>query len=71
MRLLNVSTFELQPFYGDDIPPYVILSHTWLQEDEEVTFEQLRFGHHWRALRGARKIEYTCKQAAQDGYKWA
>ncbi|KZM25271.1 hypothetical protein ST47_g3583 [Ascochyta rabiei] len=68
MRLLNVSTFELQPFYGDDIPPYVILSHTWLQEDEEVTFEQLRFGHHWRALRGARKIEYTCKQAAQDGY---
>ena len=40
MRLLNVSTFELESYHNpEDTPPYAILSHTW--EDEEVLFDDL------------------------------
>jgi hypothetical protein len=42
MRLLDVSTYTLHTFYGDDIPPYAILSHTWLRDDEEVTFADIQ-----------------------------
>ncbi|KAJ8111178.1 hypothetical protein OPT61_g6167 [Boeremia exigua] len=73
MRLLDVKTFQLRTFYGDDIPPYAILSHTWLQDEEEVTFGHLQPQHPagWRHLPGARKVELTCLQAATDGYSWA
>jgi hypothetical protein len=39
MRLLNVETLKLEPFYDRDIPPYAILSHTW--GDDEVTFSEI------------------------------
>ncbi|KAJ8109670.1 hypothetical protein OPT61_g7290 [Boeremia exigua] len=70
MRLLDVSSLVLHTFYSDKIPPYATLSHMWLQENEKVTFAQLQGGQ-WRHILGARKIRYTCKQAAKDGYKWA
>lgn len=54
------------------IPKYAILSHTW--GDEEITFED------WQAFRisslnisekqGYKKIDYCCKQAAEDGLEW-
>lgn len=71
MRLLNVHSFDLQTFYGDSIPPYAILSHTWLTTKDEVTFVQLKDDIHWREIPGARKIEYVCKQAAADDFNWA
>jgi hypothetical protein len=39
MRLLNVSTREVEEFQGNDIPLYAILSHTWGRE--EVTFREM------------------------------
>jgi hypothetical protein len=39
MRLLNVSTREVEEFQGNDVPPYAILSHTW--GGEEVTFHEM------------------------------
>ena len=73
MRLLNVHTFRLHTFYGEDIPSYAILSHTWLKDYEEVTFAQLkpRPLWDWRELPGACKIDFLCQQAADDGYEWA
>jgi hypothetical protein len=80
MRLLNVRTFTLHTFYGDNIPPYAILSHTWLRDDEEVTFASITsapptnaFQASWRNVPGAKKIVYLCDQAADDGldYAWA
>ena len=73
MRLLNVQTFKLHTFYGDKIPSYAILSHTWLQDDEEVTFAHLQTQApiEWTNLPGARKIKLTCQQAAHHGYSWA
>ncbi len=39
MRLINVKTLEISEFFGDKIPPYGILSHTW--GDEEVSFQEM------------------------------
>jgi hypothetical protein len=73
MRLLNVHTLKLHTFYGDAIPKYAILSHTWLAADEEVTFLHLQTQEPatWRQLPGAKKIFYTCQQARGDGHTWA
>ncbi|KAL2150905.1 hypothetical protein VTH82DRAFT_6003 [Thermothelomyces myriococcoides] len=39
MRLLNASTYEVEEFYGSEIPQYAILSHTWGRE--EVTLPEM------------------------------
>lgn len=40
MRLLNVHTFKLHDFTTKAIPPYVIASHRWC--DEETTFRDVQ-----------------------------
>jgi hypothetical protein len=40
MRLLNTTSLGLFEFFGDQVPPYAILSHTW--EDEEVSFQYIQ-----------------------------
>ena len=39
MRLLRTSTFKLESFFEDKIPPYAILSRTW--GDKEITLQEL------------------------------
>jgi hypothetical protein len=39
MRLINCKSLELEEFFGNHIPDYAILSHTW--GGEEVTFLNL------------------------------
>ena len=65
MRLLNVHTFKLHEFIGNDIPPYAILSHRW--EDEEVTFQALQAGD-GPEMKGWKKIEGCCRQAVADHF---
>ncbi|KAK0385736.1 hypothetical protein NLU13_6913 [Sarocladium strictum] len=73
MRLINTQTLKLSEFYGDDVPPYAILSHTWGQN--EVTFQE------WTAWQngtdptqagreGFVKIRGACKQARSDMLDW-
>ena len=38
MWLINAFSLSLELFYGDDIPSYAILSHTW--GAEEVSFQE-------------------------------
>lgn len=67
MRLLNVNTRQLEEFFGDAIPPYAILSHTWGQE--EVLLQDLtREGHQQK--QGYAKIEGCCQQAIKDDLLW-
>jgi hypothetical protein len=70
MRLINTETLELENFFGEDIPPYATLSHTW--GNEEVTFQDMQSlqQHHTKA--GFLKIQGTCKLAQQHklGYAW-
>jgi hypothetical protein len=72
MRLLHSlpgGVIKAEEFYGDNIPAYAILSHTW--EDGEVTFQDLQGSSYHKKL-GWRKIKYTCRQAYRDGldYCW-
>ena len=71
MRLINVHTKKLKTFYNEKIPPYAILSHMWLADEEEVTYTQMQTPDAYRHMLGFRKIEFLCQQARDDGYEWA
>jgi hypothetical protein len=68
MWLLNTHTITLRCF-GAKIPAYVILSHTWGQE--EVTFDDISNPARRAKMKGFAKIVGCCKQAVQDGFEWA
>lgn len=69
MRLINASTFELEEFFDDRIPPYAILSHTW--GEDEVDFRGFYDRTHRHGV-GWVKITNSCKQAVKEnlGYVW-
>lgn len=67
MRLLNVGTYKLEQFMGDDVPPYTILSHTWGKE--EVTYQDLASGK-YQHLEGYQKLAGCCKLSRHDGYQY-
>jgi hypothetical protein len=48
-----------------DIPPYAILSHTWGEDSQEVTFRDLAEGT-GKDKAGYRKIQFCGEQAAKD-----
>jgi hypothetical protein len=68
MRLLHTQTLELHEFFGTDIPPYAILSHTW--GEGEVSFQELQSGD-GKSKAGYDKIRGCCKIAAEDGFQYA
>ncbi|KAJ1337217.1 hypothetical protein MN608_00068 [Microdochium nivale] len=49
----------------DNIPPYAILSHTWGDDDQEVTFSDIRNGT-GRHRDGYKKLKFCAEQAAID-----
>jgi hypothetical protein len=60
MRLLvltNHEDFSLTKDLIDNIPPYAILSHTWGEDDDEVTFKDLTEGS-GKSKAGYRKIQF-------------
>ncbi|KAF2183856.1 heterokaryon incompatibility [Zopfia rhizophila CBS 207.26] len=69
MRLLelkNHGEFSLTKDLIDNVPSYAILSHTWGEDDEEVTFKDLVEGS-GKSKAGYRKIQFCGEQAARDG----
>ncbi|KAI0453858.1 heterokaryon incompatibility protein-domain-containing protein [Xylaria acuta] len=73
MRLLDVYSLEIREFHGKDIPPYVILSHTW--GPDEVTFQDFQDLQHLTyettCKQGFSKIERCCELARQNGFGYA
>ncbi|KAK5652093.1 hypothetical protein OQA88_10871 [Cercophora sp. LCS_1] len=70
MRLLNVKTRKLELFFGDNVPPYAILSHRW--GDKELSFQDIQ-SHRYRLPRSwPTKLEGCRQQAKADGlqYMW-
>jgi hypothetical protein len=68
MRLIGSkpsSGFKLSTFNNDDIPPYAILSHTWL-EGKEVTYDELVAGQ-GKNKAGYAKVRFCGERAAKDG----
>ncbi|KAI0020355.1 heterokaryon incompatibility protein-domain-containing protein [Xylariomycetidae sp. FL0641] len=79
MRLLSTRTRELREFFDDERPPYAILSHRWLSQ-EEVSFRELselycasENGPETGPIAsrsGYLKIQGCRQQALQDGFDW-
>jgi heterokaryon incompatibility protein (HET) len=69
MRLLHTYTLRSEEFFGDNLPPYAILSHTW--GEDECTFNDVanKIGE---TKLGYRKLLYCANQAKKDGlqYLW-
>ncbi|KAE8443107.1 hypothetical protein EG329_002351 [Mollisiaceae sp. DMI_Dod_QoI] len=68
LRLKSDGSFE----FTDDLennktPKYVILSHTWLADEEEVRFDELLKGNAHHKAAGFHKIKFCGEQAARDG----
>jgi hypothetical protein len=69
MRLLNTQTLHLKTFTAD-IPPHIVLSHTWGQSDEEVVFEDIGELDKARAKDGFKRLQVLFA-GPQDGFEWA
>lgn len=71
MRLLNSSSRQLEAFQASKIPKYAILSHTWEEDADEVSFADTEKGGA-EGKAGYQKIKHSCKEAAdnQIGYVW-
>jgi hypothetical protein len=67
-RLPNGDIYLTERFLSDLIPPYAILSHTWGDSSQEVTFEDM-VGNSGPGKAGYKKIEFCADQAANDGFK--
>lgn len=69
MHLLNTSTHEVKEFPYGKIPPYIILSHRW--GDEEVSYRDLTEPKKDPStLKGWTKLDSFCSLAKQDGWEW-
>jgi hypothetical protein len=72
MRLLERTAdgdFKLTEFFGNSIPPYAILSHTWGPDHEEVTYRDL-FHTGKFCKSGHKKIEFCANQARDNGLQY-
>jgi hypothetical protein len=72
MRLLSLTstdTLTSTEFFGNDIPRYAIMSHTWGHESEEMTFWDLRRddGQSKADLVGYKKIMFCGQEARRRG----
>jgi hypothetical protein len=69
MRLLECKAngdLSLTKDLFKDIPPYAILSHTWGDDDQEVSYKDLTDGL-GKSKAGYRKIQFCGEQARRDG----
>jgi hypothetical protein len=68
MRLLQVDEngeFGLTDDLIGNIPPFAILSHTWAEDHEEVTFKDLTIGPR-TTKSGYKKLRFCAERAAHD-----
>lgn len=61
MRLINVHSYEIREFYEGGIPRYAILSHTWDEPEDEVTFQDMA-----RLRQSSSKYRYSAMIEATD-----
>jgi hypothetical protein len=64
-RLPGSSDFSLVERFGEEIPPYAILSHTWGSDEDEVTFTGLQDAQS-KQRSGYFKLLFCSTQAAKD-----
>ncbi|KAK5637138.1 hypothetical protein RRF57_012850 [Xylaria bambusicola] len=78
MRLVNTENLQIQEFRDDNIKKYVILSHTW--GEEEVTFQDMKRTRvadkkdkekvTFQDTQGHKKVKNCCALAKHNGFKY-
>ncbi|KAK4463927.1 hypothetical protein QBC42DRAFT_304514 [Cladorrhinum samala] len=68
MRLININTLKLEEFLDYETPRYAILSHTWGDDAEELSFRDVDEGRVDKPGIGSVKLRGCCRQAEQDGF---
>jgi hypothetical protein len=63
------SEFILRVFRGEKIPAYAILYHTWSEEDQEVTFQDVEAGTS-QSKAAYRKLQLIKEKAAAHGLEY-
>jgi len=58
----------LENFFGDEIPSYATLSHTWGPKGSEVTYEDIVKGTAAERKAGYAKIRFCREKAASHEY---
>jgi hypothetical protein len=70
MRLLQINSngdLSLVEYFGSDIPPYAILSHTWGADDDEISFKDIKKNLARSKPSGYQKVRFCGDQALRDG----
>jgi hypothetical protein len=77
MRLLHTTTLRPRWFAGEKKPQYAILSHTWYNQDQEVTFADIAtcqnirdIPQHVKLKKGFQKLLNITRTAAAEGYEY-
>ncbi|KAH7078660.1 heterokaryon incompatibility protein-domain-containing protein [Paraphoma chrysanthemicola] len=68
-RRMLFSPLSLVERVGIDIPPYLILSHTWGEDRDEVTFKDMRKGRAQGKL-GYNKIQFCVTRAVEHRLRY-
>lgn len=68
MRLINIKTLKLEEFLDYETPRYAILSHTWGDDAEELSFRDVEEGRIDKPGIGSVKLRGCCQQAEKDGF---
>jgi len=71
MRLINAKTLQFEMFLNldDEAPDYAIVSHTWGDDNEELSFLDVENGNNKPGI-GSTKLLGSCEQAKQDGHAY-
>lgn len=70
MRLINVETLQLEELLDYKTPPYAILSHTWGDDAEELTFRDIEEDRTDKPGVGCVKLRGSCQQTKKNGLRY-
>jgi hypothetical protein len=69
LKFDNTGRLSLTEDLNNDIPPYVIISHTWGRDEDKVTFDNLRLSSD-KSKAGYNKIRFYSDQARKEGLEY-
>jgi hypothetical protein len=72
-RLLQINShgdLSFVEYFGNDIPPYAILSHTWGADDDEISFKDVKKNRARGKPSGYHKVRFCGDQALREGIQF-
>jgi hypothetical protein len=71
MRLIRTDTHEIVEYQAKPFPPYVILSHRWGKDGDEVTFQDMTTRmDQVQGKPGFKKLKRFCEKARENHFSF-